>query len=253
MSVLVTQYLGLILVAAGLVLLTGLTLAIRQGVLKPTLRPLEGYTSLPDMVGQAVESGGRMHVSLGPNSIVDEQTGVTLAGLAMLDLVAEASAISDQPPVATTGDATAFPAVSDAIRRAYRAQDAVQRYDPKSARLVALDPTSLAGGATSIIADENVQANVLIGSFGSEVALMMEAGHRRRILQTVGSDRLEAQAAAFVMADYPLIGEEIFAARAYLAGPPSAVAGLAVQDVLRWLVIGLIVLGAVLQTLGLLG
>lgn len=249
---LVVELLSLIIVMIGIGLLLVFTIAARRGF-KPALRPLSGYESLPDLVGQAVESGGRLHVSLGPNSILDEQTGVTLAGLAMLDIATEASAISDRSPVASTGDATALPIIGDMILRAYQRHDLLERHDPKAARLVALDPVALAGGATSIIADEDVAANVLIGSFGPEVALMAEAGKRQRILQTIGSDRLEAQAVAYTMADSPLIGEEVFVARAYLGQQPSATAGLATQDVLRWLVIGLIVLGAALQTLGLLG
>jgi hypothetical protein len=249
---LIIESLGLIFVVLGAFLFLVFTLLIRQG-LTPTLRPLRGYDSLHDQVGQAVESGGRMHVSLGPNGLVGEKTGVTLAGLAVLDIAAESSVISDLPPVATTADATALPVISDTILRAYRRNDALEKFEQKAARLAAFDSTTLAASATSIIADDDVRANVLVGSFGPEVALMAEAGIRRQIPQTVGSDRIDGQATAYVMADHALIGEEIFVARGYLTARPSAVASVATQDVLRWVAIGLIVAGAVLKTLGLLG
>jgi hypothetical protein len=244
--------LGLIFAGAGAILFFIFRFLAQSGF-KPVLRPIRGYETLSTQVGEAVESGGRMHVSLGPNRIIDEGTGVTLAGLAVLDVVSEASAISDQTPVVTTSDAATLPVAADTIRHSYRRQGVIDKFETKSARLVALDPISLAGGVTSIIADDDVRANIMIGSFGPEIALMAEAGIRQEIPQMVGSDRLEAQAAAFTMADHLLIGEEIFVGRAYLSDDPSATASLATQDVLRWIIIGVIVFGIILQSLGLLG
>lgn len=247
-----TSWLGALFMVGGLLLFVVLTVAIRRGLFRPSLRPLGGYEAFPRQVGRVVESGGRMHVSLGPNSLIEQEAGVTLASLAMLDVTAAAVAIGDSPPLATTADPTTLWVMADTVRRAYEEQEAGERLGQQSAFLVALDPTALAAGTTSLIPDAGVEANVLFGSFGSEVALITEAGNRAGIPQTVGSDRLEAQAAGYTMADHVLIGEEMFAARAYLGGRDSALAGLATQDVLRWAIVGLIVLGAALQTLGLL-
>src|SRR5436190_1342900 len=108
----VTQVPGLLfLIAAGLILI-GFYVLTRQG-LKPDLRPLSGYEAMIDQVGQAVESGGRVHVSLGTSSVIGEDTGVTLAGLAILDVISDASAISDRAPVGTTADSTSLPVMSD--------------------------------------------------------------------------------------------------------------------------------------------
>ncbi len=247
----ITNLMGLLMLVGGaLVLIVG-TLIVKRGF-RPSLRPLSGYETLFSQIGQALESGGRVHFSLGPNSIIGTDTGTTLAGAAMLDVVSEVSAITDLSPIASTADATTLPLASDTIRRAYRRRDTLDKYEATAGRLVALDAIGLAGGATSIIADDKVRANVLIGSFGPEVALMAEAGVRQHIPQIIGSDRLESQAVAYAMADHTLIGEEIFAARAYLTKEAATTASLVMQDVLRWIVIGLIVVGAIQQSLGLL-
>lgn len=238
-------------VLLGGLLLLGFYLLIRQG-LKPDLRPLGGYETMLDQVGQAVESGGRVHISMGPNSIINEDTGVALAGLAMLDLVSRASAISDRTPVATTADATALPVIADTIRRAYHENARGDRYERSAARLVALDPVAMAAGTTSIIADDQVRANVVAASLGMETALIAEAGQRKGISQVIASDRVQAQAAGITMADHVLIGEEMFVARAYLEQDPPTTASALAQDVLRWFVIGAIFIGVVMQTLGLL-
>jgi len=247
----ITSIMGLLLVILGALLMIGFTFFAQRGF-KPPLRQITAYEALARQVGQAVESGGRVHISLGSGSINSDDTGTTLAGLAMLDYVADASSISDLSPIATTGDATTLPVLSDTIRRAYARKDVSSKFETISARLVSLDPYSMAGGTTSLIVDDDVRANVLVGSFGPEMALPAEAGQRRRIPQVAGSDRLQGQAVAYAMADHPLIGEEMFVSRAYLTRDPSAIASLAVQDILRWIAIIAILVGSVLATVGLI-
>lgn len=241
--------LALLFIGLGFLLFVAFAFLSRRGF-KPALRPLSAFDALSNQVGQAIESGGRVHVSLGKNSLIDEDTGTTLAGLEMLDAVTENSAISDQSPVATTADATTLFLMGDTMRRAYERSKLARKYEPTAVRLISFDPVALAGGVSSLIPDDDVRANVLIGSFGPEVALMAEAGRRQGIPQTIGSDRLEAQAAAYAMADHPLIGEEIYTARAYTKGDPTSIASIAVQDILRWVAIVVIVIGLLLKTLG---
>ncbi|MBN1429741.1 MAG: hypothetical protein JXB07_15330 [Anaerolineae bacterium] len=245
------DWFGLALVLLAGLLLIVFSILVRYGF-KLALRPLRSYDALANQVGQAVESGGRVHVSLGSGSIIGEDTGTTLSTLAMLEYVSEASSISDLSPVATTSDATALPVISDTIRRAYHHKDAADKFEVVSARLVALDSLTMAAGATGIIADDDVRANILAGSLGPEIALMAEAGQRKHLNQVATSDRLQGQAAAFVMADHVLLGEELYVARAYLTQEPTAIASLAVQDVLRWIVIAALVVGSVLSILGLM-
>lgn len=242
---------GVLFIGGGLVLLAVFLIVTRRGAKMP-LRPLDGYDTLPEQVGRVVESGGRVHVSLGPNTLNGQDAGVTLAGLAMLRLTASRAAVGDKPPLATTADPATLWVMSDTVRRAYEAQDRSMKLEAQRTQLVALDSTALAGGLTSLMPDTDVQASVLFSSFGPEVALIAEAGQRAGIPQTIGSDRLEAQAVGYTMADHLLIGEEIFAAPAYIGEEAPARAGLAAEDVLRWAVIVFILFGAALQTLGLL-
>ena len=236
---------------AFLLMVVFLLLARREDF-RPRLRPIRGYDAARDAVGQAIETGGRVHVALGPTSLVNRDAGVTLAGLALLSLVTDASAVSDRAPVATTSDATALAGAVGVVRAAYRRRDKLGDFSQRAAQLVALDQLAMAAGTAPIIDYDRVQANLLAGSFGPEAALILEAGHRKRIPQVAGSDRLEGQAAAYVMADHPLIGEEMFVPRAYLSEQPAAIAGAGAQDMLRWLVIGAILLGALARTVGLI-
>jgi hypothetical protein len=102
-----------------------------------------------------------------------------------------------------------------------------------------------AAGAMPLIRDELVSANILSGHFGGEVALLTEAGERSGSLTVAGSDSLPAQAVLFASAEEPLIGEEIYAGGAYLGAGPIHTASLRMLDTLRWILIVLILLGAI--------
>lgn len=247
----VINVLSLLLLVVGLLFYIGFTFLVRQG-LKPDLRPMPGYDNLYSQIGQAVESGGRVHIALGSSGVIDKDTGVTLAGMQMLEIISEASSISDRSPVASTGDATAAFVSSDTIRRAYQKRNTFDKYETMSTRLIAFDPYPYAGGATSIVYDDEVRSNVLIGSFGPEIMLITDAGNRKNLTQIIGSDRLEAQAVGYVMTDYNLIGEEMFTAKAYLQRSAPAIGSLLTQDVLRWIIIGVILAGTALKTFGLI-
>jgi len=227
-----------------------LALLARRG-LKPALRPLEAYNQLDALVGQAVESGGRVHIALGPNSLTNEDAATTLAGLAMLELVTDSAHVSDLTPVATSGDATTWFVLGDTMLRVYRRRDLNEKFQTVMPRLVALDPITYAGGISSLMTNESIRTNIAMGSFGSELMLITESASRRGILQIVGSDRLDAQAVAYASSRYPLLGEEFYMARAYLSDTPSAIAGAATEDILRWILIALIIGGTILTSLGL--
>ncbi len=239
------------LVAISVILLIGVPFAIRRGML-PRLRRIEGYQTLGHQIGEAIESGGRVHIGLGSSTLHGDQGTTTIAALAMLELATGLAAINDRSPVTTTSDAATILAADEIIARAYRQQSLPERYEQTASRLVALDPIALAGGTTSIIQDDLIRSNIIIGSYGAELALIAEAGSRLDIPQTMGSDRLEAQAVAYGMANYPIIGEDIYAVRAYLSDSPGALAGLITEDLLRWAIVITILLGVGLASLGLL-
>ncbi len=95
---------------------------------------------------------------------------------------------------------------------------------------------------TALIGDERVSANILMGGFGPEVGLILEAAERRGQRAIAASDQLEGQAVAFAMSDEPLIGEELFAGGAYLGGSAMQVGSVVVIDLLRVLLIGALLL-----------
>lgn len=239
--------LGIILLVAAIMV----GMAALQRKSPASFRMIPAFTRLRSAAGRIVEGGTRLHVSLGHGMLTSPQSGASLAGLTLLGRLAELTSAGDQPPIATSGDAALAILSQDALQAGSQAS-VPGKYDPTTGRLTGLTPFSYAAGALPAILDENVSTNVLIGNFGPEVALLAEAAERKNSLSVAASDNITAQAVLFASAPEPLIGEELFAAGAYIEAGPLHAASLRVQDILRWLIIIITLVGALLKMGGFL-
>ncbi len=240
--------LGLISLMATLIIGIGLWVRKPERGSRLALRLIDAFDDLPQKAGEAVESGTRIHISLGTGVIGTQTTTGALAGLTVLDTVAEAATISDKPPVITTSDGGAALLAQNSLRRAYRKHNAIERYDPLTSRMAGPTPLSYIAGAMATLEDEMVSTSLVIGALGPEVALLADAGRSREALQIIGTDNIQGQAAAYVAADDALIGEDMYASGAYLAGgKPFHRASLHAQDVARLLIILAIPVGFLIK------
>jgi len=201
------------------------------------MREIPAFTRLYRMLGLSVEDGTRLHVSLGSSGLLDSRGGSALAGLAMLRIISERSSVRDMPVVASAGDPALGLLTQDTIQAGYEAAGASEAYIPTTGRVTGFSPFGYAAGAMHITPNENVSANILVGHFGSEAALLTEASDRENVVMIGASDSLAGQAILFANTQDVLIGEELFAAGAYLNAGASHAASLTVQDILRWLII----------------
>ncbi len=231
-----------VLVFFGLMIAASVVLRQREG---RKLREIPAFVRLHRAIGLAVEAGSRLHISLGRGQLLSSQSAIGYVGLSILNRIARSTSISDRPPVATSGEG------SLGILSQDTQQDAAKylgvEADPMRGRITGLTPYSYAAGTLSFIQEEDIGANLLIGSFGNEVALITDAAERRDGMTLGGTDNLTGQAVLFAAAQEPLIGEETYAGGAYLGAGPMHIASLYAQDILRWVLIGLIVIGAILK------
>lgn len=214
------------------------------------VREIPAFSRLNKAIGLAVESGKRIHLTLGRGKISEMEAASTLVGLDILEKVARAASVSDRPPVATSGDPMVAILSQDALRRTYRSIGAASQYDPSSGQMSGVTPFSYAAGTLPVLYDEHVSATVFSGHFGSEVALISDGAERTGSFSIGGSDSLPAQAILYASIQDALIGEELYAAGAYLKPTPAHMASLQTQDIFRWAVVALMVAGALLKFLG---
>ncbi len=239
---------GLVVIGVSAVLLVLLITLRRQ--FAPKLRDIPAMTRLYRAIGLSVEDGTRLLIGLGNTSLQTGNAGAPLAGLSLLRSLSERTSLSDRPPVAVAGEAALALLAQDTLEAGYQSAGAVEYYQPTTGRVAGLTPFSAAAGTMPIIPDESVSAAVFVGHFGVEAGLLADAADRNNALAVGASDDLAGQAIWFASAPETLIGEELFAASAYIGGSTAQTASLTVQDILRWLIIAALIVGAGLKLLG---
>ncbi|HAY85770.1 MAG TPA: hypothetical protein DCY42_12870 [Chloroflexi bacterium] len=208
------------------------------------LRDIPGFYKLRGTVELAVEDGTRIHVAIGRGDVLSPRGAAALVGLSMLRQIAMVASESDHPPLSTAGDGLLGILAQDTMRSAARALNLPARSEANLGQVTGLTPFSYSAGVMPLIFDENVSANLLVGSFGNEVALITSAGERSQTRTLAGTDSLPGQAILYATAHEPLVGEELYAGGAYLGAGPMHEASLHAQDVIRWVIAVLIILVA---------
>ena len=141
---------------------------------------------------------------------------------------------SDSAPLISTASTATVPLAQDTIRRAWRgdAQWKQVQWYPQGDRSIAY-----AAGVSAMMGVDEPSAHILAGSFGPELALMLNSAEQLGQGTLAVSDQLDGQAIAFAMADEVLIGEQMFSAAAQLSSDTTALADARALDVWRGLLI----------------
>jgi len=244
------ELVGLLLVIISALFMLILAMVNRGREGRPRLRQIQPVQRMQKAIAQVVESGDRLHVSLGNAGMLESNNASTLAGLSALGCISRLSVMSDHPPFATSGESISALLGKNILHAGFREGNSLDLYDPDQARLTGITPFSYVGGMLPLMHDNEISANMLIGHFGPEIALVTEAAHRDRSFILGASDALQAQSVLFASTPDVLIGEEVFAIPAYLQAGPLHLSSLQTQDVLRWLLIVLMIGGAALKVLG---
>jgi hypothetical protein len=249
------QFLGIIIILLAMVISVIMTQFIRRRRDLFTLRKIAAFDVLPTWVGVAIEANRPLHMSLGSVELGGRSTVLALASAELFYQLTQQASIGDVAPILTLSNTSALPLGYDTLRRAYASRNRLERYRSNSVRWYPGGTRSLAFAAalTGLMSTDNVSANVLVGSFGPELALVMDASYRRNLPVIAASDQLEGQAIAYALADQPLIGEEIFAAGSYLGRRSAERADVVTIDLLRWLLIAAIFVVMVITGLNQIG
>lgn len=215
-----------------------------------SLRDILAYTHLKKVVSYAIEGGNRLLLSLGRGNLLSSQSLIGFVGLNQLRWVARSASASDRPPIATSGEGV-LSVLSMATQRSEMVSTE-EPFEPSQAQLTGLTPYSFAAGTANIILDESTCGNIMIGNYGSEIAIILDAGDQSGGTNISATDNLTGQAVLYAMEDEPIVGEEAYVAGGYVQDTTWQTASIVTQDILRWLVITAIVVGAILKLVSIL-
>jgi hypothetical protein len=241
------QWILLVLLLAFVVTLLLGRRGMRRGFV-PDLRPIAGFNLLRGAMQRAIETGRAVHVSLGLGGAHTSLLADSLAGLEVLESLSDQSAVVGISPIVTVADATLLPMAQDVVRRPSQSGiSGTSRLAP-DVRWLSPEPAAYAAGVMGILGAERVEANVMVGTFGSEYLLMGEAADRHHCQQVGGVSDPTVLPFVYATAQQALIGEDMYAAGAYLARKPWHLASLWGQDVLRWAIVLAIVAAVAINT-----
>ena len=238
-----------LVLAIFLVLLCGPVLgfiaAARRG--RPLrVRRIPGLEAVEEAVGRATEMGRPCLFVAGIQDMNDIQT---IAGITILGRVAALAAQNDAKVEVPTSRSLVMTAARETVQAAYLAAGRPDAYNPDLIYYVTDDQFAYVAYVTGLMAREKPAACFYMGSFFAESLVLAETGNSIGAIQMAGTAQV-AQLPFFVAAcDYTLLGEEFFAASAYLSGEPDQLGSLKGQDVGKLLVAALVCVGCALATL----
>lgn len=202
------------------------------------IRRIAGLEALDEAVGRATEMGKPV---LYVNGLADVDDIQTLAALSILSHVAKKTAEYDTEILATTARAVTFSAAQEVVRDAFTLAGRPDSFSLESVRYISDDQFGYAAGVDGMMLREEPAANFYMGKFYAESLIFAETGNQTGAIQIAGTAQAN-QLPFFVAAcDYTLIGEELFAASAYLSGDPLQIGSLRGQDVGKAIVMFLLV------------
>jgi hypothetical protein len=211
------------------------------------IRPLPGLQALDEAIGRATEMGRSILYmpGLGDMSEVGTLASITIMGRVarkVADLGCSMQVPCYDPIVMTIMDGVA--------RQAYRESGRPDDFPPGSVHYVSAQQFAYVAAVTGIMLRERPAANIYMGTFYAESLFLAETGNLTGAIQIAGTDKV-TQLPFFVCAcDYTLMGEELFAASAYIGREPVQLATIAAQDWAKALTAILIVAALALLAAG---
>jgi hypothetical protein len=234
-----------ILVLLAAVILTYIEKA-RRGH-KLYVREIAGLSAVDDAVGRATEMGRPVLYIPG---IMDMDDIQTIASMVILGRVASKVAEYGANLLVPNTRSVVMSVAQEVVKEAYLAAGRPDAFRRENINYLTDDQFGYAAGVDGIMVRQRPAAIFLLGTFYAESLILAETGKSVGAIQIAGT-AMVSQLPFFIAAcDYTLIGEELFAASAYLSREPKLLGSLKGQDAAKLVIMLLIILGVAASTLG---
>lgn len=211
------------------------------------LRKIPGLDAVEEAVGRATEMGRPVLYIPG----IDELDAIdTIAGISILGRVARITAQYETPLYVPVRYPLVLAAGQEVVEQAYVEMGKRESYDKDTVRYVAGEQFAFTATVNGYMMRERPATNIYMGAFFAESLLLAETGNAAGSIQIAGTAKPEQLPFFIAACDYTLMGEELFAASAYLSHEPIMLGGLKGQDLVKVIIVVLILLGVVLASFG---
>ncbi len=208
------------------------------------IRPIAGLAAIDEAVGRATEMGR-------PVLYVSGLVGLDIVGLcsvAILSQVAKLCARYDLRLIVPMNSYILYPIAEEAVREAYADEGKLDLFNSEDVVYVP-GQFPYAAACVGLMHREKVAANFFFGYFAAESLILAEAGSQVGAIQVAGTVSTMQLPFFITACDYTIIGEEYYAATAYLTKEPTMLGSLVGQDIGKVTVTVLIILGTICAAL----
>ena len=211
------------------------------------VRRIPGLEAVDEAIGRATEMGRSILYVLGIGPV---DNVATIASMTILGQVARRTADYETPLRVPCNDPIVLNVVREIVKTSYLDVGRPDVYQEENIFFLSSEQFAYAAGVDGMMLREKPAAIFLQGTFYAESLLMAETGNSIGAIQIAGTDS-EHQLPFFIAAcDYTLIGEELYAATAYLSKDPMFLGSLKGQDWGKIVIYAAIVVGVILELFG---
>ncbi len=211
------------------------------------IRRIAGIEAVDDAIGRATEMGMPMLYITGLGGIGSVST---LASLNILGRVALRAAEYDTPLLVPATDPFVMVVEREIVKGAHMDAGRPDTYREDNVYFVSSNQFAYTAAVNGVMLRERPAAIFYMGVFYAESLILSETGNSTGAIQIAGTDS-DHQLPFFIAAcDYTLIGEELYAASAYLSREPLLLGSLKGQDWSKLVIMAALFVGIILEVSG---
>ncbi|MBU1627989.1 hypothetical protein KKB18_11530 [bacterium] len=211
------------------------------------IRPISGIAAVDEAIGRATEMGKPI---LFINGLGTASEPSTLASFAILGRVAKKAAEYKIRLINPHYEPIVMSVAQEVVKNSFIEAGHPDAYDEKDIFYITYDQFSFVAAVNGIMLRDKPATNFYMGMFYAESLILAETGSYAGSIQIAGTDQI-LQIPFFVTAcDYTLIGEELYAASAYLSREPKLLGTLKGQDLGKLVAAAILVIGVITVTIG---
>ena len=211
------------------------------------IRRLAGLDALDEALGRATEMGKPV---LFVHGLQDMGSPSTIAAVNILGQVAKRTAEYDTQLKVGNRDPIVMSVSQEVVKESCIEAGRPDAFNPDNVFLAAADQFSYAAALEGLMVREKPAANLLMGYFYAESLLLAETGSTTGAIQIAATDAYTQLPFFITTCDYTLMGEELYAASAYLSRDPKLLGSLKGQDLGKGVIILMLMLGTILAGIG---
>lgn len=209
------------------------------------IRRIAGLNAIDEAIGRATEIGKKVMYIPGIQSMDDIQT---VASVAILGHVARSTARYGTDLEVPNKDPLTFASAREVVRASYLAEGRPDLFREEMVNYVTYDQFAFTAAVSAKMTREKPAAIFLVGYFFAESLILAETGQSTGAIQIAGQADPTQLPFFVATCDYTLIGEELYAASAYLSREPVLLGSIRGQDIAKGILILIAIAGVLLAS-----